>query len=333
MNGQIPGGARHVVVVALQNVLALDIAIPLQVFGSWPDGPYTLTVCAEQPGLVSMHGGHVLSVADGLDALATADTVIVPGYLEPDKPSAAVTAGLAEAAARGSRMVSICLGAFALAAAGLLDGRRATTHWQYATRLAVQYPQVTVQSEDLYIDEGQVLTSGGVTAGLDLCLHLVRRDHGARLANQRARLLVTAPHRTGGQAQFTDLPVAPDPSRRPAPVYQWALHNLDQPLTTDQLARQAGLSRRTLIRRFHADTGQPPMRWLLDARLGLARELLESTALTIEAVARRCGLGTPANFRTLFKAHTGVPPSTYRQTFNPAHAPGRERPLGDGVGS
>jgi transcriptional regulator GlxA family with amidase domain len=215
-------------------------------------------------------------------------------------------------------MVSICSGAFALAAAGLLDGRRATTHWRYAVALAAQYPQVRVQPEELYIDEGQVLTSGGVTAGLDLCLHLVRRDHGARLANQRARLLVTAPHRTGGQAQFTDLPVPPGPSGRPAPVYQWALHNLHQPLTVDQLARRAGTSRRTLIRRFHNDTGRPPMRWLLDARLGLARELLESTSLTVEAVARRCGLGTPANFRTLFKAHIGVPPSTYRQTFNPA---------------
>ncbi|MER6253415.1 helix-turn-helix domain-containing protein [Streptomyces sp. NPDC001584] len=317
-------GAQHrVVVVALENVLALDIGIPLQVFGSWPDGPYTLTVCAEQPGLVAMHGGPALSVAHGLDALATADTVIVPGYLEPDTPSAAVSAALAEAAARGSRMASVCLGAFALAAAGLLDGRRATTHWQYAATLAKQYPQVTVQPEALYIDEGRVLTSGGVTAGLDLCLHLIRRDHGTRLANQRARLLVAAPHRTGGQAQFMDLPVPTDPDDGPAPVYEWALRNLHQPLTVDQLARQAGMSRRTLIRRFHADTGRPPMRWLLDARLGLARGLLESSDLTVEAVARRCGLGTPANFRTLFKAHVGVPPRAYRETFNSA-------PLGKG---
>jgi transcriptional regulator GlxA family with amidase domain len=311
-------GKHRVVVVALENVLSLDIGIPLQVFGSWPDGPYTLTVCAEQPGLVAMHGGPALSVADGLDALATADTVIVPGYLDPDTPSAAVSAALAEAAARGSRMVSICLGAFALAAAGLLDGRRATTHWQYAATLAKQYPQVTVQSEALYIDEGHVLTSGGVTAGLDLCLHLIRRDHGTRLANQRARLLVAAPHRTGGQAQFIDLPVPPDPDDGPAPVYEWALRNLHQPLTVDRLARKAGVSRRTLIRRFHADTGRPPMRWLLDARLGLARELLESSDLTVEAVARRCGLGTSANFRTLFKAHVGVPPRAYRETFNSA---------------
>ncbi|MFF4434435.1 GlxA family transcriptional regulator [Streptomyces sp. NPDC001513] len=312
------GGKHRVVVVALENVLALDIGIPLQVFGSWPDGPYTLTVCAEQPGLVAMHGGPALSVADGLDDLATADTVIVPGYLEPEAPSAAVSAAFAEAAARGSRMVSICLGAFALAAAGLLDGRRATTHWQYAATLATQYPQVTVRPEALYIDEGRVLTSGGVTAGLDLCLHLIRRDHGTRLANQRARLLVAAPHRMGGQAQFMDLPVLPDPEHGPAPVYEWALRNLHQPLTVDQLARQAGMSRRTLIRRFHADTGRPPMRWLLDARLGLARELLESSDLTVEAVARRCGLGTPANFRTLFKANVGVPPRAYRETFNSA---------------
>ncbi|MFD3554373.1 GlxA family transcriptional regulator [Streptomyces goshikiensis] len=312
------GGKHRVVVVALENVLALDIGIPLQVFGSWPDGPYSLTVCAEQPGLVTMHGGPVLSVADGLDALATADTVIVPGYLEPHTPSAPVSAALRDAAARGSRMVSICLGAFALAAAGLLDGRRATTHWQYAARLATQYPRVTVQPEALYIDEGHVLTSGGVTAGIDLCLHLIRRDHGARLANQRARLLVAAPHRTGGQAQFMDLPVPPDPNDGPAPVYEWALRNLHQPLTVDQLARQAGMSRRTLIRRFHSDTGRPPMRWLLDARLALARELLESSDLTVEAVARRCGLGTSANFRTLFKANVGVAPRAYRETFNPS---------------
>ncbi|MCX5612629.1 MULTISPECIES: GlxA family transcriptional regulator [unclassified Streptomyces] len=319
MTDRAAGGAHHVVVVALENVLALDIGIPMQVFGSWRDGPYTLTVCAERPGPVPMHGGPALSVAHGLDALASADTVIVPGYLEPDGlepdlPGAEVTAALAGAAARGARMASICTGAFALAAAGLLDGRRATTHWLFAQALARRYPQVTVVPEDLYIDEGQVLTSGGVSSGLDLCLHLIRRDHGPRLANQQARLLVAAPHRTGGQAPFIDLPVRPEPSDSPA-LYDWALRNLHQPLTVDQLALQAGMSRRTLIRRFHTDTGLPPMRWLLDARLARARELLESGDLTVEAVARHCGLGTPANFRTLFKAHVGVPPSVYRETF------------------
>lgn len=246
-----------------------------------------------------MHGGPALHVPEGLDALASDGTVIVPGYLEPNPPSAEVTSALARTAARGSRMVSICTGAFALAAAGLLDDRRATTHWLYAPALAREYPRVKVRPQELYVDEGQVLTSGGVTAGLDLRLHLVRRDHGARL-------LVTAPHRTGGQAPFMDPPVRPAPSER-ASVYEWALRNLHRPLTVDQLADQAGLSRRTLIRRFHADAGLPPMRWLLDARLARARELMESTDLTMEAVGRRCGLGTPANFRTLFRTHVGIP--------------------------
>ncbi|MFG2524591.1 GlxA family transcriptional regulator [Streptomyces sp. NPDC048527] len=314
MTGRASDGMHHVVVVALENVLALDIGIPMQVFGSWRDGPYTLTVCAERPGSVPMHGGPVLSVAHGLDALASADTVIVPGYLEPDVPSDEVTAALAGAAARGTRMVSICTGAFALAAGGLLDGRRATTHWLYAQALARRYPRVTVVPEDLYVDEGQVLTSGGVSSGLDLCLHLIRRDHGSLLANQQARLLVASPHRTGGQSQFIDLPVRQESSDGAA-LYDWALRNLHQPLTVDQLARRAGMSRRTLIRRFHTDTGLPPMRWLLDARLAHARELLESGDFTVEAIARHCGLGTPANFRTLFKTHVGVPPSVYRETF------------------
>jgi transcriptional regulator GlxA family with amidase domain len=302
---------HHVVVLVLPNVLALDLGIPLQVFGSWQDGPYRLTVCAEKSGLVPVHGSPAVSVEHGLDCLASADTVIVPGQVDPTVPSAAVRDALA--AARGVRMVSICSGAFVLAAAGLLDGRRATTHWQYAAALASQYPRITVEPKVLYVDEGEILTSAGVAAGLDLCLHLIRRDFGARAANQRARMLVTAPHRTGGQAQYIDLPVRP--SGGLTRLYEWALRNLHQPLTVDQLARRAGMSRRTLIRRFNTETGQPPMRWLLDARLSNARELLESTDLTVESVARHCGLGTSANFRTLFKEHVGVPPSVYRDTF------------------
>ncbi|MGW4647617.1 GlxA family transcriptional regulator [Kitasatospora sp. NPDC004289] len=325
MTGQSSGGTHHVVVLALENVLALDLGIPWQTFGSWPDGPYTLSVCSERPGPVQVHGGPALHVAHGLDRLASADTVIVPGFHESTVPGAAVTDALAEAAARGARIASICTGAFALAAAGLLDGRRATTHWLYARELARRYPRVTVVPEELYVDEGQVLTSGGVSAGLDLCLHLIRRDHGPHLANRQARMLVAAPHRTGGQAQFIDLPVRPRSSSVPD-LYDWALRNLHRPLTVDQLAHRAGLSRRTLIRRFHADTGQPPMRWLLDARLARARELLTSGDLTVEAVARRCGLGTPANFRALFKAHVGVPPRTYRETFREESGPARAAP-------
>jgi len=221
-------------------------------------------VCAERPGLVPVRGAPAMSVEHGLDCLKTADTVVVPGQAELGRLSDMMRAALAEAAARGVRIVSICTGAFVLAAAGLLDGPRATTHWQHAASLGEQYPRGEVAPKALYVDEGEVLTSAGVAAGLDLCLHLVRRDHGAHMANQRARALVTAPHRTGGQAQYT---------------------------------------------------GQPPMRWLLEARLNCARELLESTDLTVEGVARRCGLGTPASFRTLFKENVGVTPSTCRGTF------------------
>ncbi|RKN44885.1 GlxA family transcriptional regulator [Streptomyces hoynatensis] len=346
MPGQ-PSGAHHVVVLVLPGVLALDLGIPLQVFGSWADGPYRLAVCAERPGPVPVHGGPALHVEHGLDRLDAANTVIVPGQAEPATPSAAVCEALARAAARGARMVSICTGAFALAAAGLLDGRRATTHWLYAADLAARHPRVRVQPRVLYVDEGTVLTSAGVAAGLDLCLHLIRRDHGDRMANQRARLLVTAPHRSGGQAQYIDLPVRTGRSGGLKELYEWALGNLHRPLTVDELARRAGVSRRTLIRRFHAETGQPPMRWLLAARLSQARELLESTPLTVEAVARRCGLGTPANFRALFKAHVGVPPSAYRDAFRPAagtrpappaapggtaEAPVRRRPAAEGRG-
>ncbi|QFY06548.1 helix-turn-helix domain-containing protein [Nonomuraea phyllanthi] len=318
MPGRTSRPSHHVVVLALADVLPLDLGIPLQVFGSWRDGPYELTVCTERPGLVPVHGSPAMSVQDGLTCLESADTVIVPGQADPGPLPAAVRDALAAAAARGARMVSICTGAFVLAAAGLLDGRRATTHWQYAASLARRYPRVTVEPKVLYVDEGEVLTSAGVAAGLDLCLHLIRRDFGARAANQRARTLVTAPHRTGGQAQYIDLPVRPEGSGGLTQLYEWALLNLHQPLTVDRMARQAGMSRRTLIRRFNTETGRPPMRWLLEARLSHARELLESTDLTVEAVARRCGLGTSANFRTLFKEHVGVPPSAYRDTFRPA---------------
>jgi transcriptional regulator GlxA family with amidase domain len=317
--------AHHVVVLVLPDALALDLGIPLQVFGSWRDGPYELTVCAEQPGPVQLHGSPAMLIEHGLDCLRSADTVIVPGQAEPVVPSDAVCAALADSAARGARMMSICTGAFALAAAGLLDGRSATTHWWHAESLASQYPQVSVEPKVLYVDEGNVLTSAGVAAGLDLCLHLIRRDFGDRAANQRARMLVTAPRRTGGQAQYIDLPV-----RRTGGltgVYEWALLNLEQPLTVDQLAQQAGLSRRTLIRHFNTETGRPPMRWILESRLSRARELLESSDLTVEVVARRCGFGTSANFRTLFKEHVGVPPGVYRDSFRPTTETSAHRPL------
>jgi transcriptional regulator GlxA family with amidase domain len=308
-------GSHRVVVLVLPGALALDYGIPVQVFGSWPDGPYSLTVCGPQVGRVPLDAGPALYVEHGLEALADADTVIVPGLAHEDWPAPAVCAALSSAAARGVRMVSICSGAFVLAAAGVLDGRRAATHWTKAAELARRHPLVTVEEDVLYVDEGDVLTSAGVAAGLDLCLHIIRSDHGAAAANRRARGLVTAPHRTGGQAQYIDRAVPGTDGGSLEDLRSWLLGHLDEPQSLDQMARRAGMSRRTLIRRFHEETGRPPAGWLLDARLTRARELLETSDAPMETVARLAGLGTPANLRVLFHRHVGAAPSSYRATF------------------
>jgi transcriptional regulator GlxA family with amidase domain len=328
-----PPRRHQVAVLALPGVLALDFGIPVHAFGTWDGGPYAVTVCTEIPGPVRVEGAPALLIEHGLEALAAADTVVVPGQARPAPPSERVRAALATAAARGARMVSICTGAFVLAAAGLLDGRRATTHWQYTAALARDYPAVTVDPHVLYVDEGSVLTSAGVAAGIDLCLYIIGNDAGAVAANQRARALVAAPHRTGGQAQYIDRPALPQRTGALDELRGWALRHLDEPLTVDQMAREACLSRRTLIRRFHDETGLPPMHWLLAARIDRARELLEASDAPLETVARRSGLGTPANLRALFKRHTGVPPSTYRGTFRrPGHRPGEPSAEAGNVG-
>ena len=312
----VPHRPHRIAVLALPGVLALDYGIPVDAFGNWHGGPYTVTVCTELPGPVRVEGAPALLVEHGLEALADADTIVVPGQAQLVPPTERVRAALAGAAAGGTRMVSICTGAFVLAAAGLLDGRRATTHWQYAARLARDHPAVTVDPHVLYVDEGNVLTSAGVAAGIDLCLHIIRTDAGAMAANRRARTLVAAPHRTGGQAQYIDRPALPQRTGALDELRAWILCHLDEPLTVDQMARRACMSRRTLIRRFHDETGLPPMHWLLNARIDRARELLEASDAPTEIVARLSGLGTPANLRIQFKRHTGVPPSTYRNTFH-----------------
>ena len=317
-----PTRPHRVVVLVLPGVLALDFGIPVHVFGNWEGGPYAVTVCAETPGPVPVEGAPALLVEHGLDALARADTVVVPGQARPGPPSDAVRDALAAAAASGTRMVSICTGAFVLAAAGLLDGLRATTHWQHTAALAREHPAVTVEPHVLFVDEGGVLTSAGVAAGIDLCLHIIRGDLGAVAANQRARALVAAPRRTGGQAQYIDRPTLPRRTGTLDDLRAWALRHLDEPLTVDLLARRACLSRRTLIRRFHEESGLPPMQWLLDARIDRARELLEASDAPMEQVARLSGLGSPANLRALFKRHVGVPPSAYRGTFHRDGRPG-----------
>jgi transcriptional regulator GlxA family with amidase domain len=256
----------------------------------------------------------------GLDDLVRSDTVIVPSV-----PDAVVSQGtplpgdfvdaLRQAAAAGARMVSLCTGAFALAEAGLLDGRRATAHWTQTADLAKRYPQIEVDESVLYVDEGSVLTSAGMTAGLDLCLHLVRQDLGARVANQVARRMVVSAHRLGGQAQFVDLsvPVTDDDSL--GHVMDWAAANLDQPITVGDMARRVGMSPRAFYRRFQAATGMTPLKWLLDQRLARAQTLLESTGLSIERVSESSGLGTAANLRRHFTMRVGVTPTDYRNAF------------------
>ncbi len=222
---------------------------------------------------------------------------------------------LRAAHARGARMVSICTGAFALAAAGVLDGRRATTHWRDAADLAARHPRVRVEPGVLYIDEGDILTSAGVAAGLDLCLYILRRDHGAALANRIARRIVVPPHRDGGQAQYVEQPVPEQPGGSLAGTRAWALERLHEPLTVRTLATHAHVSERTFARRFTAETGVPVLRWLHAQRIDAARTALEATEASIDDIAHRCGFGTAANLRKHFHRHLSTTPTAYRRAF------------------
>ncbi|MFB7667103.1 GlxA family transcriptional regulator [Kitasatospora sp. NPDC056138] len=305
---------HRVAVLALDGVTPLDLAIPTQIFNARPETPYEMTVCALD-AQVTTSAGFALIAGGDLEQVRVADTVIVPGF-EPilQLPNAVLDA-LAEARDRGRRVVSICTGAFALAAAGVLDGLHATTHWKHIEELERDFPAITVDRDVLYVDEGDVLTSAGVCCGIDLCLHIVRRDLGAVVANQIARGLVAAPHRDGGQAQYVPAPVAVTGEASLSTTRGWALQRLEEPLTLPVLARHAGLSQRTFIRRFAEETGTTPLRWLLNARISLARELLETTNHPVDRVARDCGLGTAANLRLHFRRALDTTPTAYRRTF------------------
>ena len=315
--------AHRVVALALPGLVTFDLGCALQIFGHSPTPEarpqlYDFTVCAPSGYRVATSDGFTLTVPRDLEVLAGADTVVVPGYhhaWDTPPPREALHA-LHAAAEQGARMLSICIGAFALGHAGLLDHRRATTHWAATGLLAAHFPAATVVDDVLYVDDGDVLTSAGLASGLDLALHLVRRDHGAAAAAELARWNVVAPHREGAQAQFISTAVPDTGESTLAATCRWALTHLERPLELADLAAHAQLSERSLLRHFRAEIGTSPRQWLLRARLDRARELLETTTLPIEDIARRAGFPTAAALRSRFTTTLGASPSAYRKSFN-----------------
>ncbi|WP_120314923.1 helix-turn-helix domain-containing protein [Catellatospora citrea] len=303
---------RSVTAYAPDGVAAFGLGLVGEIFS----GRFAFDVCAEQPGPVRTDLGLTVQVDAGLDRLAAADLVIaLPGSRFREPPPAVADAFRA-AAARGATVASHCVGAYVLAEAGLLDGRRATTHWRFAAEFAERYPTVRLATDVLYVDEGAVVTGAGAAAGMDMCLHLIRREFGSAAANDVARELVVPPHRDGGQAQFVTAPV-PDgfEDQRLGAVLAWARSNTHRRLTVDELAARALTSRRTFLRRFADATGTTPHAWLLAQRLNRAEELLEASDLPVEEVARQVGFGSAAALREQFVRRRGVPPRTYRKTF------------------
>jgi AraC family transcriptional activator FtrA len=294
-----------------------ELAAACEVFGVDRDLAhpwYDFTICGDDGAAV---GGWLKArIQHGLEALAEADTVIVPSCRDAaEPPPPALVAAVRAAHEAGARVASLCTGAFILAEAGLLNGRRATTHWAHTALLRDRYPAIDVDPDVLYIDDGDVLTSAGKAAGMDLCLHLVRTDHGTAVANALARTLVVPPHRQGGQAQFIPAAVGHGPDHVLAELLPWALERVASPLTVRELARRAGMSSRNLARHFNAVTGVSPLRWLVTQRVRLAQELLETSDLSVEQIASRTGMGTATTLRRHFNQQLGVPPETYRRTF------------------
>ncbi|MGD1222022.1 helix-turn-helix domain-containing protein [Streptomyces krungchingensis] len=306
-----------VAIAVTDGMLHFELSLAYEVFGPPPDAVkvpwYEVAVCGPEGVRI---GNFRLSPDHGLDHLRHADTVIVPGWsdIDVDPPTELVDA-VREAHEAGARVASLCTGAFVLAAAGLLDGKRATTHWAHTRELATRYPKVEVDPDVLYLDNGRVLTSAGKAAAMDLCLHIVRLDHGSSVANTVARRLVVPPHRDGGQSQYVTTPV-PSPANHPlADLFPWALARLDQPLTVEDLARQARMSSRHLGRHFKSVTGTTPLQWLLTQRLRRAQELLEVSDDSVDTIAEATGMGTATTLRRHFNRTVGVPPDTYRRTF------------------
>ena len=277
---------------------------------------YRFQVCSVERGPLHAMGGVQVEARSGLAALKTAHTIVIPGWRNIEEPPPApLLAALQRAYVRGARVVSICSGVFVLAAAGLLDGKRATTHWRYTTLLKERFPKINVQPDVLYVDEGRVLTSAGSAAGLDLCLHIIRKDFGAHIASQVAKRLVIPPHREGGQAQYINDPVKPPASKGLAPLQEWVQSNLHRNLSLDELACQAGMSERSFARHFRAQTGTTPHQWVVHQRLIAAQRRLETTHDPIDRIAEAVGLGTAATLRNHFRHHLRTSPAAYRKRF------------------
>ncbi len=312
----------HKVAIPITRGLPLfELAAPCEVFGGIRhDFPvpwwYEVQLCGVGDGPVRTAEGLTFDGPLGLDDLVAADTVIVPACADTQEdPPAALLEALRQAYERGVRIASICTGAFTLAAAGLLDGRTASTHWMHSDELARRWPQVHVEANVLYTDEGQILTSAGTAAGLDLCLHIVQRDHGTRVANALARRMVVPPHREGGQAQFIEQPMSFDDAAHLGPFVDWVRQNLQKRLSVERLAAQANMSPRTFARKFRDTTGTTPSQWLTAERVRFAQDLLENTDKTINHVATLSGLGSAQVLRTHFMRIHHVTPHEYRRTF------------------
>lgn len=306
-------------IVAYDGLCTFEFGIAVELFAlprpELGDGWYRATVVAESSRPMKAAGGLSVVAASGLDGLRSAGTIVIPGWT--GAPSPTVAAAVAAAHAAGARVMTICSGVFLLASTGLLDGRRATTHWRHLDRLRTEHPEVHAEPDVLYVDEGELLSSAGSAAGIDCGLHLIRRDHGAAVANLVARRLVVPPHRDGGQRQFVPEPVAPTGDDAViAAVCEWAVEHLAEPLTVARLAERAGQSSRTFARRFGEATGTSPKRWLAEQRVLAARRLLETSTASIEEIATLVGFGSATTLRDRLRASIGTTPTAYRQRFS-----------------
>ena len=309
---------RDVAVLAYSGMAAFELGIVVELFGlprpefsEW----YRFKVCALETGPLAATGGLTITCRHGIEALSRAGTIVIPGWRTDEQPPERLLQILRRAYGRGARLVSICSGAFMLAATGLLDGRRATTHWRYAARLAQMYPRIKVEPDVLYVDEGDLFTSAGSAAGIDLCLHIVRKDFGESVASQVARRLVVYPHRDGGQAQFVDRAVPKEDSPWLAKLLEWTENHLAEELSVKCLAKQAGMSKRSLSRRFADEVATSPIEWLTRLRLARAKQMLEKTARSIEEIAYDTGFGSAPTLRHHFRRRLNTSPVAYRSHF------------------